>query len=148
MVNDSNTEAVSALREQAFLKDLNHEIRWQWFFVFCDQSILVGTIWGVWVVRVLLLAFGAIMLGQLDTPAQLTQLRVAVAVLSTLNIGIPFFASQWRIQQRQEVNDSLARSYAALRTKYLTGVTSLQDAVEVFSDLRTKPVEKRIREWH
>ena len=40
MVNDSNTEAVSALREQAFLKDLNHEIRWQWFFVFATSQSL------------------------------------------------------------------------------------------------------------
>jgi len=68
-----------------------------------------------------------------------------LALLSMLNIALPLLAFTFRFQQRQEVHDTHAREYSAIRVEFLSGQLALGEAVRKFTETRRKPTEKVIR---
>jgi len=128
-----------------FLTDLDREIAWQWKWERRYRRLTLGFVWATWIVRLLILAMATFQLAWRGKGGDQLWAIFTLAVLSVLNFGLPWIPTQLRYQQRQEVYDSHAREYSAIRLEFLAGQIDLSGAVEKFNKIRRLPTEAIIR---
>ncbi|MGD0540347.1 MAG: hypothetical protein ABSB33_02405 [Tepidisphaeraceae bacterium] len=132
-------------RNKAFLQELEREIAWQWKWEKRFRRFLFALNWATWFVRVLILAIAAFQVSWIQQGTPSVWIVFSLAVLSVLNIGIPMISTTFRHQQRQEIYDTHAREYSAIRIEFLTGQVDLATAVQMFTKVQRQPVEALIR---
>jgi hypothetical protein len=130
--------------ETSFLQELDREIRFEWKYERRHRLWMWGINWSGWITRLFLLAFGWYRLTARSSDLDNTA-AFAIAFLSMLNIALPLLNTTFRFQQRQEVHDTIARDYSALRIEFVTGQITLAEAVRRFAATRRQPTEKLIR---
>ena len=128
--------------EQAFLEELDRETVWEWKWEKRHRKWGWGINWATWVARLFLLALSWY---QVTAKSSDVWIPLLLALLSMLNIALPLLAFTFRFQQRQEVHDTHAREYSAIRVEFLSGQLALGEAVRKFTETRRKPTEKVIR---
>jgi len=129
----------------AFLTELDSEIRWEWRWEKQNRHGTQILNWGTWVARVLLLGLSTYQISSYNIDAVQLWVLFSIAFLSVMNIGLPLLAVTFRFQQRQEVHDSQAREYSVIRVELLSGRISLEEAVDRFKAIRRQPTEAVIR---
>jgi hypothetical protein len=131
--------------EKAFIEELDREIGWEWKWEKRHRYWNWGVNWATWLARLFLLAFSWYQLTGARAGEDISWVVFWLAFLSMFNIALPLLAYTFRFQQRQEVHDTHAREYCAIRVEFLSGQIRLSDAVQKFTQTRRKPTEKVIR---
>lgn len=131
--------------ETQFIKELDNEIFWEWKWEKRHRMWSWGINWASWVTRLFLLALGWYQITSKNTVADQSWVILVIAFLAMFNIALPLLSFTFRFQQRQEVHDSNAREYSAIRVEFLSGQLTLADAVHRFTEHRRKPTERVIR---
>jgi hypothetical protein len=129
---------------QEFLRTLDVDLAWQWFFEKWWRRGLMVYHLASWAIRLLILAITAFQMNTSGAQPPPWLLFVLTA-LALLNVALPQLGSTFKIQQRQEVYDAHAREYSAIRVEFLTGQIDLATAVAHYTELRRKPTESVIR---
>jgi hypothetical protein len=129
----------------AFLTELDSEIRWEWRWEKQNRRWTQILNWATWVARVLLLALSTYQISSYNQGPVQPWVLFSIAFVSVMNIGLPLLAVTFRFQQRQEVHDRQAREYSVIRVELLSGRISLEDAVDRFKEIRRQPTEAVIR---
>ena len=132
-------------REAAFLQELDRELVWQWKWEKRYRRFVFALNWGTWVVRVLILSLATFQISWASHGAPSIWVLFSLALLSVLNIGIPLISSTFRPQQRQEIYDTHAREYSAIRIELVAGQIDLSTAIQMFTKIQRQPVEVLIR---
>lgn len=140
----SQAEAMTS-HERAFLEELDREIAWEWKWEKRHRNWGWGINWATWLARLFLLALSWYQLTGANAGGGSSWVIFSLALLSMFNIALPLLAHTFRFQQRQEVHDTHAREYSAIRVEFLSGQLKLSDAVQKFTETRRKPTEKVIR---
>lgn len=143
----SSSEAVTKLGEadRAFLSELESEIRWEWHWEKRHRKWMWAVNWAGWVCRILLLALSTFLISSYANAVPRPWTLFTMAVLATLNLGLPVLAVTFRFQQRQEVHDRNARELSVIRTEFLAGTVTLSEALQRFKEIRRQPTEAVIR---
>ena len=138
---------MTASREHtdAFLKELDGEIGWEWRWEKQNRLWTQVLNWATWVARVLLLALSTYQISSYKLVTVQPWVLFSIALVSVMNIGLPLLAVTFRFQQRQEVHDRQAREYSVIRVELLSGWISLEEAVDRFKEIRRQPTEAVIR---
>ena len=137
--------AASKEHMDAFLTELDSEIRWEWRWEKQNRRWTQILNWATWVARVLLLALSTYQISSHNQTTVQPWVLFSIAFLSLMNIGLPLLAVTFRFQQRQEVHDHQAREYSVIRVELLSGRISLEEAVDRFKEIRRQPTEAVIR---
>lgn len=130
---------------QAFIDELDCQIKWEWRHEKLHRKMMWYINWATWAARVLLLAMSTYELNNYGRAAPQLWSKFTIAILSVLNLGFPLLAATFRFQQRQEVHDTIARDYSAIRLEVVSGQITLEEAVKRFSEIRRQPTEAIIR---
>lgn len=130
---------------QAFIDELDREIKWEWRHEKLHRKMMWYANWATWAARVLLLAMSTYELNNYGKATPELWSKLTIAILAVLNLGLPLLSSTFRFQQRQEVHDTVAREYSAIRLELLSGQISLEEAVKKFTETRRQPTEAIIR---
>ncbi len=141
------SEAVNQLSDadRAFLSELESEIWWEWHWEKRHRKWMWAVNWAGWACRILLLAFSTFLISTYANAVPRAWTLFAVAVLATLNLGLPVLAVTFRFQQRQEVHDRNARELSLIRTEFLAGTVTLSEGMQRFKEIRRQPTEAVIR---
>ncbi|MDD4909621.1 MAG: hypothetical protein PHR44_02955 [Candidatus Omnitrophica bacterium] len=126
--------------------ELDSEIEWEWHWERFNRAFYVTVHWSVWVTRFLLLALATYQFNLGKEATWHTWFVVSMVALSTFNIALPLLNAILRFQQRQEVHDRNAREYSIIKTEFLAGVITLNEAVVRFKEIRRKPTELTVRQ--
>jgi hypothetical protein len=132
-------------RSTAFLQELDRELKWQWKWEKRYRRFVFALHWTTWLVRILILAIATFQISWAQHGPPSIWVPFALALLSVLNIGIPLISTTFRHQQRQEIYDTHAREYAAIRIEFVTGQIDLATAIQMFTKVQRQPVEVLIR---
>jgi len=133
-------------KARSFLAEVDRELAWQWKWEKRYRRLVFAVHWSTWFVRVLILAIATFQVSWLPQGSPPNVWVVfALALLSVLNIGLPLISSTFRHQQRQEVYDTHAREYSAIRLEFVTGQVDLATAIQMFTKVQRQPVEVLIR---
>jgi hypothetical protein len=132
-------------RNKAFLQELDRELTWQWKWEKRYRRFVFAFNWATWLVRVLILAIATFQVSWIQHGPPNVWVVFSLALLSVLNIGIPMISTTFRHQQRQEIYDTHAREYSAIRIEFLTGQIDLATAIQMFTKVQRQPVEVLIR---
>ena len=132
-------------RYETFLQELDREIAWQWKWEKRYRRFVFALNWATWLVRVLILAIATFQVSWIQQGPPSLWIVFSLALLSVLNIGIPMISTTFRHQQRQEIYDTHAREYSAIRIEFLTGQIDLATAIQMFTKVQRQPVEVLIR---
>jgi hypothetical protein len=131
--------------EQAFIAELDSEIRWEWHWEKFNRRFYVATNWMIWGARFLLLALAAYQINIGKDALSQSWIIFSIATLAMLNVALPLLSFTHKFQQRQEVHDRNAREYCVIKTELLAGTILLNAAVERFKEIRRQPTEATIR---
>jgi hypothetical protein len=131
--------------DAAFLSELESEIWWEWHWEKRHRRWTWGVNWATWVCRILLLALATFQISSYSAAIPRPWTLLVIAVLATLNLGLPVLAVTFRFQQRQEVHDTHARAFSVIRTEFLAGTLPLREAMEQFKEIRRQPTEQIVR---
>ena len=129
-----------------FLQDLETELAWEWKWVRWNRAWTFGFIWAGWGTRIILLAAAIYQLNTFAKEKTELWLIALIAVLSTLNIALPFISIAFRFAQRLEVHDRTARDYDVIRVELRAEQIGLSDAVDRYKKIRKKSPEIQILE--
>ena len=132
-------------RSKTFLQELDRELQWQWKWAKRYRRLVFAMNWATCFVRILILAIATFQISWAQQGPPDARVLFTLALLSLPNIGIPLISTTFRHQQRQEIYDTHAREYSAIRIEVLTGQIDLATAITMFTKIQRQPVEVLIR---
>ena len=130
---------------QTLLAAVEREIAASWQWEKHNRYWMIWFTWISWGARLILLALASYQVSAFVQKPPPTWFSLLLTVLALLGLAVPHLATLCRFQQRQQVHDVKARAYEVLKTKLLTGQTSVADATKQYEDImrRSPEVESR-----
>jgi len=131
--------------KEAFITELNSEIRWKWRYEKLDKSFYLAVSWIIWAARFLLLVLATYQINIDKDALSQSWIIFSIVALFMLNVALPLLSATLKFQQRQEVHGREAREYSVIKIELLAGAISLDTAVERFKEIYRQPTEVTIR---
>lgn len=133
-------------RKKVFLKEIDKAILWEWKWEKLNRNMIIIINYTQWTARVILLGLASYKINQFGKIPFEFAIDIAIEIAAVFLIALPLLSYIMRYTQRQEIHDRTAREYEMIILELNTGTIGLDQAINRYKAIYSRPTELLVKQ--